>query len=95
VHVDVNSWPVLYPFEGGKPNGGKYLAASYVKSGTNQNVDIKVHKGLDTGDKVIVMLRRDINKNKVLDFVFTRDTGIMVEAIFEESTMIADVVSAP
>lgn len=95
VHIDGNGWLVMHPFEGGKPNGDKYVAASYVQSGSNKNVDIKVHKGITNGEKFIVMLHRDVNQNKVLDFVFTSDVGVMDEAVFEGSTMIAHVVSAP
>ncbi|MBL4672470.1 MAG: hypothetical protein JKX81_09450 [Arenicella sp.] len=95
VHIDGNGWLVLHPFEGGKPNGDKYVAASYVQSGSNKNVDINVHKGVETGEMFIVMLHRDVNQNKVLDFVFTSDTGVMDEAVFEGSTMVAHVVSAP
>lgn len=95
VHVEGNSWLVMHPFEGGKPNGDKYVAASYVESGTNKAVEIKVHKGVETGDMFIVMLHRDVNENKVLDFVFTSDTGVMDEAVFEGTTMVAHVISAP
>jgi hypothetical protein len=95
VHIDGNGWLVMHPFEGGKPNGDKYVAASYVQSASNKNVETKVHKGVETGDMFIVMLHRDVNQNKVLDFVFTSDTGVMDEAVFEGSTMVAHVVSAP
>ncbi|MFT6406701.1 MAG: hypothetical protein ACJAQ6_000111 [Arenicella sp.] len=95
VHIDGNGWLVMHPFEGGKPNGDKYVAATYVTSGTNKNVDIEVHKGVDKGDMFIVMLHRDVNENNVLDFVFTSDTGVMDEAVFEGSTLVAHVVPAP
>lgn len=95
VHIDGNGWLVMHPFEGGKPNGDKYVAASYVKSGTSKDVQITVHKGVKTGEKFIVMLHRDLNENKVLDFVFVSDTGVMDEAVFESSTMVAHVIAAP
>ncbi len=95
VHIDGNGWLVMHPFEGGKPNGDKYVAASYVKSGTNKDVQITVHKGVESGEKFIVMLHRDLNENKVLDFVFVSDTGVMDEAVFESSTMVAHVIAAP
>jgi len=95
VHIDGNGWLVMHPFEGGKPNGDKYVAASYVESGTNKDVDITVHKGVEKGEMFIVMLHRDVNENKILDFIFTSDTGVLDEAVFEGSTMVAHVVSAP
>jgi hypothetical protein len=95
VQIDGNGWLVMHPFEGGKPNGDKYVGAAYVESGSNKKVDIKIHKGVDKDEMFIVMLHRDVNQNKILDFVFTSDTGVMDEAVFEGSTMVAHVVSAP
>lgn len=95
VQIDGNGWLVMHPFEDGKPNGDKYVAASYLKDGTNTNVDLKVHKGLATGEMFIVMLHRDLNENQVLDFVFVDDTNVMDKAVFEGSTMIAHAIPAP
>ena len=47
VQIDGNGWLVIHPFEDGAPNGDKYVASAYVKNGTNSNVSIKVHKGLE------------------------------------------------
>lgn len=95
VHIDGNGWLVIHPFEGGKPNGDKYVGASYLSNGTNQDVEIKVHKGLQTGEMFIVMLHRDVNENKVLDFVFVTDTAVMDTAVFEGTTMIAHAIPSP
>ncbi len=95
VHIDGNGWLVMHPFEDGKPNGDKYVASSYVESGTNKDVEIKVHKGIESGENFIVMLHRDVNENKVLDFVFVTDTAVMDEAVFEGSKMVAHVIAAP
>jgi len=95
VHIDGNGWIVMHPFEDGKPNGDKYVAATYVTSGTNKNVQIKVHKGVEQDEKFIVMLHRDLNENKVLDFVFVSDIGVMDAAVFEGTTMVAHIISAP
>lgn len=95
VHINGNGWLVMHPFENGKPNGDKYVAASFLENGTNKNVAIKVHKGVEAGEMFIVMLHRDVNENKVFDFVFTSDTGVMDAAVFEGATMVAHVVQAP
>ena len=95
VNIDGNGWLVIHPFEDGKPNGDKYVASTYLNSGKNTNVDIKVHKGITTGEMFIVMLHRDVNENKILDFVFVTDTGVMDTAVFEGSTMIAHAIPAP
>lgn len=95
VHINGNGWLVMHPFEDGKPNGDKYVAASYVEDGTNTDVDILVHKGIESGEKFIVMLHRDVNENKVLDFVFVDDRNVMDTAVFEGTTMIAHVIAAP
>jgi len=95
VQIESNGWLVIHPFENGKPNGDKYVASSYVKSGTNKNVDIKVHKGLETGEMFIVMLHFDTNENKILDFVFIDDKNVMDTAVFEGSKLIAQAIPAP
>lgn len=95
VQIDGNGWLVIHPFEGGAPNGDKYVASTYLKDGTNSNVNIKVHKGLTSGEMFIVMLHRDVNENKVLDFVFVDDRNVMDTAVFEGSTMIGHAIPAP
>ncbi len=95
VHIDGNGWLVIHPFEDGKPNGDKYVASTYLNDGKNSNVDIEVYKGLSTGEMFIVMLHRDVNENKVLDFVFIDDQAVMDTAVFEGSKMIAHAIPAP
>ncbi len=95
VQIDGNGWLVIHPFENGAPNGDKYVASTYLKDGTNSNVSIKVHKGLESGEMFIVMLHRDVNENQVLDFVFVDDRNVMDTAVFEGSTMIGHAIPAP
>jgi hypothetical protein len=95
VNIDGAGFLVMHPFEDGKPNGDKYVASSYLKNGKNTNVDIKVHKGMTSGEPFIVMLHRDLNDNKVLDFVFVDDTNVMDKAVFEGSRMVAHIIKAP
>jgi hypothetical protein len=95
VQIDGNGWLVIHPFEDGAPNGDKYVAATYLQDGKNSNVDIKVHKGLSSGEMFIVMLHRDVNENKVLDFIFVDEQNVMDTAVFEGSTMIGHAIPAP
>ena len=95
VQIDGNGWLVIHPFEGGVPNGDKYVASAYVKDGRSSNVNIKVHKGLETGEMFIVMLHRDVNENQVLDFVFVDELNVMDTAVFEGSRMIGHAIPAP
>lgn len=95
VQIDGNGWLVIHPFEGGAPNGDKYVASTYVQDGKNSDVEIKVHKGLETGEMFIVMLHRDVNENKVLDFVFVDEQNVMDTAVFEGSRMIGHAIPAP
>ncbi|MFK8021027.1 MAG: hypothetical protein AB8B86_14760 [Pseudomonadales bacterium] len=95
VNIDGNGWLVIHPFENGTPNGDKYVASTYVNNGKNENVEIKVHKGLETGEMFIVMLHRDGNENKVLDFVFIDETNVMDLAVFEGTKMIGHAIPAP
>ena len=95
VQIDGNGWLVVHPFEDGKPNGDKYVAKTYLKDGKNENVDIDVLKGLTEGEMFIVMLHRDLNENKELDFIFIDDTNVMDRAVFEGSRMIGHAIPAP
>jgi len=95
VNIDGNGWLVIHPFENGAPNGDKYVASTYVSDGKNENVEIKVHKGLDTGEMFIVMLHRDANEDKILDFVFIDETNVMDLAVFEGTKMIGHAIAAP
>ena len=95
VQIAGDGWLVIHPFEDGAPNGDKYVASTYLEDGKNLNVSINVHKGLVTGEMFIVMLHRDVNENKVLDFVFIDDQNVMDTAVFEGSTMIGHAIAAP
>ena len=95
VNIHSSGWLVMHPFEDGKPNGDKYVAASYLSEGTNSNVAIEVYKGIATGERFIVMLHNDSNENEIFDFVFVDDVNVMDKAVFEGSKMIGHVFVAP
>lgn len=95
VHIDQPGWLVVHPFEDGKPNGDKYVGATYLPQGTSKAVELEVYKGLTAGEMFIVMLHHDSNNNQVFDFVFVDDRNVMDAAVFEGSTMIGHVVAAP
>ncbi len=95
VNIEANGWLVMHPFEDGKPNGDKYVAATFVSKGVNRNVPIEVYKGISSGERFIVMLHKDSNDNQNFDFVFVDDTNVMDKAVFEGSTMIGHVFVAP
>jgi len=95
VQIDGNGWLVVHPFENGAPNGDKYVGKTYVQNGTNTDVDIDVLKGLTEGEMFIVMLHRDLNENKELDFIFIDDTNVMDRAVFEGPRMIGHAIPAP
>jgi len=95
VNIASSGWLVMHPFEDGAPNGDKYVAATYLKSGSSENVEIKVYKGAVTGEQFIVMLHSDSNDNQILDFVFVDDKNVMDRAVFEGARMIGHVIAAP
>lgn len=95
VNIDRNGWLVMHPFEGGKPNGDKYVAATYVEAGSNKDVEITVHKGAETGEMFIVMLHHDLNENGIFDFVFVDDRNVMDRAVFEGPRMIGHAIPSP
>ena len=95
VNIHASGWLVMHPFEDGKPNGDKYVAATYLSEGTNNDVAIEVYKGITSGEKFIVMLHNDSNHNEIFDFVFVDDVNVMDKAVFEGSKMIGHVFVAP
>ena len=95
VQIEGNGWLVMHPFENGKPNGDKYVAASYLESGKNTDVALEVYKGIKTGEMFIIMLHRDNNENKILDFVFVTETVVMDAPVFEGNKMIAHAMPSP
>ena len=95
VKIDGNEWIVIHPFEDGKPNGDKYVGATFLKDGSNENVEVRVHKGLESGEMIIVMLHSDSNSNKIFDFVFIDEVNVMDKAVFEGNKMIAHAIAVP
>jgi hypothetical protein len=95
VQIDGNGFLIIHPFENGAPNGDRVVATAALKDGKNENVEITVHKGLDSGEMFIVMLHSDSNDNGVLDFIFVDAQNVMDKAVFEDSTMIGHAIPAP
>ena len=95
VQIDGNGWLVLHPFADGKPVGEIYVGATYLTSGDNQNVAIRVDEEPAPGEMFIVMLHRDVNENEVFDFVFVDERNVLDRAVFEGTTMIAHAIGAP
>ena len=95
VQIEGDGWLIIHPFEGGAPNGDKYVASTFLKSGSNKDVEIIVHKGLARGEMFIVMLHSDSNANGILDFVFVDELNVMDRAVFEGNTMIGHAIAAP
>ena len=95
IRIEGDGWLVIHPFEDGKPNGDKYVGATFLNDGNNKDVKIKVHKGLESGEMIIVMLHSDSNSNKIFDFVFVDDVNVMDKAVFEGHKMIAHAISVP
>lgn len=96
VHIDGNGWLVMHPFENGKPNGDIYVGSTYVKSGTSNEVQISVNDQPESGDFYVVMLHRDVDEDKELDFVFVGATGHVEDrAVFEGTKMIGHAYAAP
>ena len=95
VQIDGNGWLVIHPFEDGAPNGDKYVALTYLEDGQNLKVSIHVQKGLVSGEMFIVMLHRDVNENKVLDFVFVDQHNVLCHAVVVGKTSSGHAISAP
>ena len=95
VRIAGNGWLVIHPFQDGRPNGDRVVGVTGVEDGTNTDVRIEVPKGLDPGERMIVMLHRDSNDNGDFDFIFVDDRNVMDRAVFEGTKMIGHVIAAP
>lgn len=87
---------VLHPVMDGRPNGDVVSGFTYLTSGVNEAVTLRLNTPADPGRKFLVMLHRDVDEDRVLDFVFVED-GINVEdtAVFEGPQMIAHIFEMP
>jgi len=95
-HIDGNGWLVIHQIVDGKPVGEKYLGATYIQSGSSKNVAVSVGSyAPKTGEAFVVMLHRDVNENKVFDFVFVDPPHVLDKAVFEGAKMIALTFAAP
>ena len=95
VHVEDDSWLVMHPFIDGKPSGTYIAGYTFVKSGTNKNIAISLNPAPQSGDRYIVMLHKDADKDGVFDFVFVEENVVEDVAVFEGNRMIAHIVTIP
>lgn len=68
-----NGWLVIHAFRDSRSNGDRYVAAIFLESGSNLNVESKVDNGLTTREMSKVMLHHDSNDSGILNFVFVDD----------------------
>ncbi|MEM7767022.1 MAG: hypothetical protein AAF253_05990 [Pseudomonadota bacterium] len=96
VVIEQPGWLVLHPVIDGRPDGDMVSGFTYVDAGTSADVDVRIDHPADPGDKFLVMLHGDIDRDRVFDFVFVED-GINVEdtAVFEGTRMIAHMIEVP
>ena len=96
ITVEQPSFVVLHPVMDGRPNGDVVSGFAYVDGGTTENVTVRLNTPADAGRKFLVMLHKDVDDDRVLDFVFVED-GINVEdtAVFEGTRMVAHIVAVP
>ncbi len=95
VQSEGNGWVVIYQIVNGKPDGEKYLGAAYVPSGNSKSVAVKVNYIPKKGEHFHVMLHRDVNEDKVFDFVFVDPPNVLDRAVVEGSKMIARIFTSP
>ncbi len=95
VRIDGNGWLVMHPFKDGKPVGEVYVGATYLEDGENRDVAITVESVPEPGEMFIVMLHRDVNENRVFDFVFVDEINVLDKAVFEGTKMIGHPFAAP
>ena len=96
VVIEDTGFLVLHPVMDGRPNGDVVSGFAYLNAGTNRDVTIHMNTPADPGRKFMVMLHSDVDKDRVLDFVFVED-GINVEdtAVVEGTTLVGHVFAVP
>lgn len=96
VLIEKPGWIVLHPVIDGRPDGDMVSGFAYLNAGLNKDVALKTDHPAKEGDKFLVMLHSDVDKDRVFDFVFVEDE-INVEdtAVFEGTRMIAHIISVP
>ena len=96
VTIEKPGWLVLHPVIDGRPDGDIVSGFSYLDAGQNDDVTIRIGHPAQAGDKFLVMLHSDVDRDRVFDFVFVED-GINVEdrAVFEGTRMIAHLIQLP
>ncbi|MEO1041877.1 MAG: hypothetical protein AAFX52_06270 [Pseudomonadota bacterium] len=90
-----DSWLVIHPFKDGRPNGDIYVGHTFLAAGTHQNIPITVEGGAQTGQMFLVMLHKDVDQDRVFDFVFIDENTVEDHAVFEGTKMIAHIFAAP
>lgn len=95
VQIDGDGWLVMHPFKDGRPAGEVYVGSTYIKDGSNRNVEITVDEEPAPGTMFLVMLHLDVNGNQEFDFVFVDERNVLDKAVFEGTTMIAHPIAAP
>lgn len=94
--IEGNGWLVIHQVLDGKPVGEKYLGATYIPSGASKDVGVTVDNYAPAaGEMFVVMLHRDVNENKVFDFVFVDPPHVLDKAVFEGTKMVALTFAAP
>lgn len=96
VMIEQPGWLVLHPVIDGKPDGDIVSGFTYLDAGKNTDVAVRIDHPAEPGDRFLVMLHSDANRDRVFDFVFVED-GINVEdrAVFEGTRMIAHLITVP
>lgn len=95
VQIEGNGWLVMHPFKDGRPVGSIYVGATFVESGRNRDVSVRVDREPSRGEMFIVMLHSDVNDNRKFDFVFVDERNVLDKAVFEGNRMIAHRFAAP
>ena len=96
VVIEDTGFLVLHPVMDSRPNGDVVSGFAYLQAGRNRDVTIHMNTPADPGRKFMVMLHSDVDKDRVLDFVFVED-GINVEdtAVLEGTTLVGHVFAVP
>jgi len=87
VVISQDGFLVVHPFLNDEPVQTEYVGATFVASGQTENVDIEVNTPVNSGDKFVVMLHYDMNKDGIFDF----NDGLTVPdvPVFEGHTLVA------
>lgn len=69
VFIDTDGFLVVHPVANGQFSHAEYLGATYIREGETRRVGVDLRPVAEPGDRLVIMLYRDTDRDQVFDFV--------------------------